>query len=186
MHYEETLLKNIDMLFLQGPHKIWKLITSGDNFLPPLGQLSVAAFLREKGFSVKAIDCCVYQWGFKTTEALLRKIDAPVIGISGPITWGEENLRLCRLIKSINPDCITIYGGPFVTLVPDRVIFPGSPIDFVVYGEGEITMFELLKELKKPKTQQDFSQIRGLVYLKNGHLFYTQPRSLIEDRKSVV
>ena len=171
----------MDILFIRAPHKIWKLITHWDNFLPPLGPLQIASFLQQHGFDVQALDCCINQWGWETTPKALKQLDPPVVGMSGPITWSQENMRLFKILKDLNPNVINIYGGPFATLTSHKIIYPGSPVDFVVYGEGEYTTLELLNELKKPESRRDFSQIRGLAYLKNGKIHYTEPRPLIKD-----
>jgi anaerobic magnesium-protoporphyrin IX monomethyl ester cyclase len=124
-------------------------------------------------------------WGWPTTEKALRAIDVPVVGYGGPTVWVDENLRLARLIKEINPNVVNVFGGPHATLAPETLIFPGSPIDVVVYGEGEYTMLELMNECRKPDSRRDFSTIRGLVYLKNRKPHYTEPRPLIEDLDSL-
>jgi anaerobic magnesium-protoporphyrin IX monomethyl ester cyclase len=159
----------------------WRLLSYYDNFFPALGALAVAAYLEENGFSVAAIDCCLNRWGWKTTEKMVKRINADVVGISGPIVWTQENIRLGQMVKQYHPNAILIYGGPHITLYPQSVIFEGSPFDFGIYGEGEITTLELMRELRKPEHARDFTQIKGLVFLRNGRLHQTAPRPLIED-----
>ena len=181
MQYGEIETMYCDILLMRAPHKAWKLITHWDNFLPPLGKLSIGAMLLQNGFNVKMIDCCINQWGWESLTKALKMIDPPVIGLGGPITWYDENMRLFKIAKSLNPNVINIYGGPFATLCPEKIIYPGSPVDFVIYGEGEYTTLELMNELKRAPQDRDFSKIRGLVYLKNEHPFYTPPRPLVKD-----
>ena len=181
IYIKSTLNFAMDILFLRAPHKIWKLITHWDNFVPDLGQLSIAAFLREKGCEIRALDSCINQWGWNTTTKAMKMLDPPVVGLGGPITWYEENMRMFRILKELNPNIVNIYGGPFPTLCPEKVIFPGSPVDYIVYGEGEYTTWELLKELRKSETQRDFSAIRGLIYLENNLMKFTPPRPLIKN-----
>ncbi len=173
--------RNMDILFIRTPHKAWKLITHWDNFIPPLGPLSIGAYLRHNGFEPKAIDCCINQWGWETTTKAMKMLDPPVVGFSGPITWYDENMRMAKILKELNPNVKIIWGGPFPTLVPEEVVFPDSPIDFACIGEGEHTMLEFMNELRKPHDTQDFSRINGLAYLKNGHIVYTPPRALEKD-----
>jgi radical SAM superfamily enzyme YgiQ (UPF0313 family) len=60
-------------------------------------------------------------------------------------------------------------------------------IDFVIMGEGEITVMELLKAIKKSKNgeQVDYSSIQGIAYLPNGKVVYTESRPFIEDLDSI-
>ena len=168
----------MDILFLQGPHLLNHSISVT---LPPLGFLAVAGYLREKGFSVRVVDCCIYQWGWKTTERLIKTLDPQIVGIGGPIAWLNENLRLARLIKQINPNCTILYGGPAISIAPELALFKGSPIDFVIFGEGEKIVEELLLTLKKDPEKRDFTNIKGILYLKNGHITELKRRPLIKN-----
>ena len=60
-------------------------------------------------------------------------------------------------------------------------------IDFIIMGEGEITVMELLKVIKKSKQGEsvDFSSIKGIAYLSDGKVVYTEPRPFIDDLDSL-
>ena len=52
-------------------------------------------------------------------------------------------------------------------------------IDYIVYGEGEITMNELCNAIDSKKT--DMSDIRGLIYRNGDQISINLPRELIPD-----
>jgi radical SAM superfamily enzyme YgiQ (UPF0313 family) len=69
-------------------------------------------------------------------------------------------------------------GNAHPTLKPEDFISNKSPIDFVVVGEGEVTLTELIKTHNAKK---DLSQVKGIYYLKNGTPSFTGYRPLIND-----
>ena len=69
-------------------------------------------------------------------------------------------------------------------LQPDqKIAFPDSDVDFVVVGEPENTVFELINALELGK--QDFKEIDGLGFRKNGKAVLTGKRAMIEDLDSL-
>jgi anaerobic magnesium-protoporphyrin IX monomethyl ester cyclase len=175
----------MDFMGIKAPHKNLAFYYEYDNNLPSLSILAILAFLRENGMEVGYIDFPVKKWGWQTAAKVVQRLNTLAIGMSGPATWIDENLRFARLLKEANPNMIIIHGGPFATLYPQGLLWEGSPIDFVVYGEGEETSLELMRVIKTPSQRKDFSEVRGIAYWENGHIRYTSPRKLIEDLDSL-
>lgn len=99
------------------------------------------------------------------------------VGIACFTTDYYDVMFLANEIKKVL-DCIIIVGNAHATLKPDDLIYPGSPIDFVVVGEGELTLTELIKTIK---SNGDVSMVSGIAYLKDGKFHFTGKRTLIED-----
>jgi radical SAM superfamily enzyme YgiQ (UPF0313 family) len=120
------------------------------NALPPLGVLSMATVLRNKGFKADVTDCFI--------ESLdkhdIAKYD--LIGFSVMISNIENTLKTIQKIKRKYPEKLIIVGGPHVNSNPFFFI-EKEFIDLVAVGEGEHTMLELM-EKKNPLG------IRGLYY----------------------
>ena len=57
-----------------------------------------------------------------------------------------QALMVANICKSINPDLITVIGGPHASAFPKETINE-KDIDFVVMGEGEHRFFELITTL---------------------------------------
>lgn len=57
-------------------------------------------------------------------------------------------LRLAYKIKKIKPNIKIVVGGPSCSIKEERLMFQRPFIDFIVIGEGEKTLFELIKNLK--------------------------------------
>lgn len=56
--------------------------------------------------------------------------------------------RITRQLKELCPRSIQIIGGPMATSIPD-LLLDRTSVDYVVYGEGEETLLELLDVLER-------------------------------------
>ena len=99
--------------------------------------------------------------------------------------WNIEIiLKICSSLKKILPDSIIILGGPEVSYESIELMNFHKPyIDYIVYGEGEITFYELLRYLEDEKT--DIKSIHGLVYKTKESIFINKKRKEIEDLDSI-
>ena len=86
-------------------------------------------------------------------------------------------IKICSLAKEISPDTKTVLGGIHATVAYNEAIKPES-VDFIVAGEGEETIIELLNAIKG---RQDFASVRGLVYKNGANVTVNPPRELIKD-----
>ena len=67
-------------------------------------------------------------------------------------TYFEETIDVARCAKEISQDITTVLGGIHPTLFPECVL--QSPfVDYVVRGEGETPLFQLVEALKSGKEQ---------------------------------
>ena len=96
-----------------------------------------------------------------TVERLMRDRDPDVVGLSVMTFQRRTALRLVRLIRTIKPGVVVVAGGYDPSLATDAYEDPGSGVDFVVRGEGELTFRDLLRALSR---RQDPSAIPGLSY----------------------
>ena len=71
-----------------------------------------------------------------------------------------------------------ILGGPHVSAIRAEVL-EETKADLAVKGEGEITILELLAELKKPKP--NFKKIKGLIWRQKKEIVENEDRELIKN-----
>jgi anaerobic magnesium-protoporphyrin IX monomethyl ester cyclase len=169
------------VLLIRGPKKLWPMVNYWDNFIPPQNLLCLAAYLEENGIPVKIIDCCINKWGWKKTKKAIELINPTIVGAGEPITWADESMRLFQIAKVVNKDILTIAGGPHYFNIPDLYLTKNSPLDIIVYGEGEKTLLDIAQNHLKPDFKEKMKDIRGIMYRKNGNIITTQPRPLIEN-----
>jgi len=73
-------------------------------------------------------------------------------------------------------------GGPHVTFMDVETLEKNPFVDYIVRGEGEITMHELIKSLEKRIEPKD---VLGLTYRVNGVIKRNPPRPPIKDLDSL-
>lgn len=76
-----------------------------------------------------------------------NQIKPKILGVQSTFLTVQSALKLAKISKSIDPDCTIIFGGAGPTLAPEKYLFSNSCVDYVVCGEGEQSMTELINAL---------------------------------------
>lgn len=171
----------MEAVFIKPPRKIWAFNSEIQNIQLPLAIPCLAAVLKKLGVKVKVIDCVPFKIGWESLRRLLEKQSADIILLSeSEPLWGYESTRAAHLIKEVNPHAKVIAGGIYFSNLAVQTL-KNTPIDYIIIGEGEVTLQELVKELKKSVSQQNFKKIKGLAYKEKGKVCITPPRPLIQN-----
>lgn len=142
----------------------WGSVKVEQGFLPPLGIISIYRWLKEKGYDVEFADT---QFGDFTEESLkdfLRRGRYDLIGLPLFTPTADHVFDTARLIRSVLPDCVIVYGGVHATSMSAETLEESPECDFVIRREGELTIVELIEALKAHAA--DFSGIVGLTWRK--------------------
>ena len=108
---------------------------------------------------------------------LQQQRPADVVGFYGGLTSTIPRLyKLARFYK--DRGVITIAGGQHFIEENIEVALK-SDIDYIVLGEAEFALKELLESLRDQK--KDISHIKGIAYLKNDEVMLTEQREPITD-----
>lgn len=154
-----------------GKGNIWKKI---DRALPPLGLAYIASYLEGKGQKVFILDLQAEHLDPQQFQSYLKNLNSDFIGIGSTTVEIEGALNIAKLSKDILPEAKIILGGVHPSIMPDEVL-SSSSVDFVVRGEGEFTLYELVSNISKA------SDILGLSYRENGNIRHNPSRPVIED-----
>jgi anaerobic magnesium-protoporphyrin IX monomethyl ester cyclase len=160
----------------------------------PLGLAYLAAYLRENGFSVAIVDpigeapfeqtpvpgrdLVTHGWNI---DKVVAAIPASSIYIGVSCTFSQEWPIARELIGKIRArfsDAIIVAGGEHMTAAAEYSLHDSGAIDFVVLGEGEETLFDLLQTLE---AGGDTSKVDGIMSIRDGEVFRTQPRQRIRQ-----
>ena len=140
----------------------------------PLGILYLCSHLRGKGFDVDVFDTT-----FSSREALfgfLRAEKPSLLGIYANLMTRGNVIEILTVAHEAGWK--TVVGGPEPGAYTLEYLQAGA--DFVVAGEGELTMEELLHAQRNGET--DFSKIAGLSFLdQDGHMCQMAPRGQIAN-----
>ncbi len=86
----------------------------------------------------------------------------------------RETVEIARAMKEWNPDFPIILGGWHPSLLPDADS-GGSFVDYVVRGQGEDSLLELVQHIES-RSAPDF--VAGIGFKRDGKLIFTQRASL--------
>jgi radical SAM superfamily enzyme YgiQ (UPF0313 family) len=140
-------------------------------YLPRAGVATLGAVLKQLGYS-----CDIFiHWMPAEEEKQLERYD--VVGIGSLSSTIEEAYLLADHLKSKN--VTVVMGGPHVTFMPEEAI---EHCDFVVLGEGEITLPELLAAIENKRSSEN---VKGIVFKRPDRtIHYTGPSDSV-DYKSM-
>lgn len=172
------LIKKV-MLFRVGTKKEhWKI------FSQPLGLLYIISVLRQKfpgQLEIDLIEQALYNLNSEQIRERVKKFNPDLVGLSCLSLEAEEMAKICRIVKEINPNCLTVLGGPHASIFYDYALEKAN-IDIAVIGEGEETFIELIEKLKKDKPIDD---IKGIAFKKGRKILLTPFREPIEDLDNI-
>lgn len=154
---------------------------------PPLGILYLSGYLEEQG-----IENEVYDTTFSSKQDFrlyLLHHKPHIIGIYVNLMTKLNVLETIRFVKENLPDTVIILGGPEVRYSAENFLRYGA--DYIVIGEGEETMAELVKHLMLvPAGEQgreyghDITSpqaVAGVAFLDNDKFVQTAERQKIKD-----
>ncbi|MCL4479743.1 MAG: B12-binding domain-containing radical SAM protein [Deltaproteobacteria bacterium] len=168
------------VLLINSPKYYWPFINEYDNFLLPQSLVYLAGILREHDIEVKIIDTMPLKMGWKTLANRIKEEKPDVVGVGeSHALYAHESEKLISLVKEINPKIKVIAGGAHFTNLYNEYLNGDLGIDFIVRGEGELTLLELIKSIEQGK--DDFVNIKGIAFKQDGKIIQTPYRPLIED-----
>lgn len=129
---------------------------------PPIGLLYLASSLREVGHEPLLGDGSALTLG-----EMLRQIEAErpqLIGISVLTPLWPKTQALARAIKD-RFDIPIVVGGPFPTSWRERCLHDCEAIDYVVCGEGELIIRELVRAIEG---EQELAAVAGVAWRQPG------------------
>lgn len=177
---------NIKILFLRTPRQTWPfLVDDADNFLLPLAYPSLAAYLREKmdGLDMRILDCARIRMGYKSLERYMQEWMPDVVCIGEKTIYYKEGFKGFELARKVNPNVVNIAGGVLYSSLPKWTFEQEPSIDALGVFEGEVTLYEILKNLREGKSLKG---VLGCVYREeDGSIYLNEARPLIDDLDSL-
>ncbi len=135
----------------------------------PLGCLQILAVLRNEGYQVRFLDLQTIDGGIHRSDFLFDDSEYLLIStVSMMLPW---LFRITKIIKDKNPERKIILGGPGVSSTSEEILRWVNSIDYIVEGEGETAIIELIRTLeKKHGLLHSLGDIPSLVYRENNHI----------------
>lgn len=115
---------------------------------------------------------------WEEVKNVIRDFRPGLIGISIMSVKILPAKKLISLIRKMDRNIVIVCGGHHPTIGPELFLRDGSS-DFVVRGEGEFTMAELVGKLSN--NEDDFDSIKSLSFLRGSKVINIPQRQLIAD-----
>jgi len=144
----------------------------------PLNLLYLATAARRAGVEPVLYDAMSLFTGWEEIRAEIRRVKPKYVASTSITATINDCLELGRVVQQEAPGAAYILGGVHPTFMWRELLEPGSPVDFVVRGEGEKTFEELLTALGG---DGDLSRISGLAYRGENGAVTTAPRPTLDD-----
>ncbi len=144
-------MRRATVVLVEPPYVCWDRrrdrVRQGEEEIPGIGTLVLAAVLRKHGHRVAIVD------GKRTgtpVEDVARQVAALApdhVGLSATTISIHNAGRIAARMKELRPGVVITVGGPHVSALPERTLaaFPG--FDYGVVGEGERSYPELIARL---------------------------------------
>ncbi|MCH7772857.1 MAG: B12-binding domain-containing radical SAM protein [Bacteroidetes bacterium] len=155
---------------------------------PPLGTLYAAAYMRSKGYEVSLFDTNLKKSPDEIVLALKEEKPKYLVIFDDGFNYltkmcltnmREAAFRLAELGKEAG--CTVIVSSSDSTDHYDMYLAKGA--DYVILGEAEITLGELINNLEEGNSE--LQNVQGLVYISNQKEINTGRRDILKDLDSI-
>lgn len=143
----------------------------------PLGLGYLGAVLEKEGIEVKILDAQVSDLPIEDISRQIKDFRADVVGITTLTATIKTTVEIVKAVKRIDQNIYVVLGGPHAHF-DSASLLKNFPIDFIVQGEGELILLELLKALERGGNVDD---VKGLVYRNGGGIKTTLPGTPIQN-----
>lgn len=153
---------------------IWKEVAS---CALPVGLGIIAACLEKAGVLVKIFDASASGMDNNNFRDIITKERFDYFGITSTSFIFAEAVKIASICKTCCPESKVIFGGVHPTILPEDVL-NNKHVDYVVRGEGEVSMVELVKTANP-------ESVAGVSYRQNGKVIHNPARPLIKNLDSL-
>jgi anaerobic magnesium-protoporphyrin IX monomethyl ester cyclase len=143
---------------------------------PPLGMLSVAAYLREQvpDVQIEVIDPTFSHHPLEMMKQRIEEGNFDLVGLSVMTPMLKEAVYASRIARNAPSSPVVLWGGPHPSILPQESISHDS-VDLIALGEGEETLHELIERDLDPEGTD------GLWYKRDGEVVHNPMRQPICD-----
>jgi len=149
--------------------------------LPLMGVVYLGTVLRDAGHQVDLVPADVLQYRKSDIFQRIRSFQPRVLGVTTCTENRFDSFEVARIAKQVDPGIVTVLGGPHVSLSDTDTLEHIPEVDILVFGEGEVTIRELLTAIN---SGSGLGKVRGIAFrdpLDPGNIRITPPRPPIPD-----
>lgn len=144
----------------------------------PLNFVYLAGAARQAGLTAEIYDAMTKDHGYSEIEKRFRKSRIDYVASTAITSTINDTIKTLELAKKVNPQAVTIIGGVHPSFCYEEVLHSTEAIDYIVCGEGETTLRELLTALESGK---DPATVAGIAFRRDGAIIRTPKRCFMES-----
>ena len=144
----------------------------------PINLAFLAAYIKPLGIETQIWDYGVEKYTDQKFISRLQSFSPDIIGFSCVTPLIKTGAAMAGLVKKTLPNTLNIVGGPHVSAIPEKTLEEFPSFDMGVVGEGEVTLYEILRLHQKGAAAEN---IDGTVFRKDGKIVLANLRCLIQD-----
>ncbi len=142
---------------------------------PPLGLIAMGSYLNAQNHNIYIYDRNV---AAENVEQIIGEFKPDIVGIS--VFTGAMIIDACEISRVFKKRSLNVFwGGTHPSLLPRETLQSGVT-DFVIIGEGEETVTELLQAILEGSS---FKNIKGLGYIHNEEIIVNENRDFVDLSK---
>ena len=172
------------ILFVTPPYTCWGVQLMGN--WPPLQLAYLAGSALKAGHEARIYDAMNKKRSFGDIRAEIQRFQPdfvmsldylPVTGAISTATVPAA-LEALNIAKEVDPDIVTMIGGPHPTFMYDEILRDcANHVDFVIRGEAENTLVELMAAVPLGTIEE----VPGIAFLRGSDVIATTQRPHIRD-----
>lgn len=170
------------VVFCEPPYLFWDrrmdALRQGEETIPGLGVLQLAALARTRGYRVHLIDAKRTGTRIEQVSREIAALRPHYLGLSATTISVTNAARIAARVKDLVPNVVSILGGAHVSAIPERTLEAFPSIDFGIIGEGEHSLFDLLGRLEQNASLEN---VGGLAYRREGSIHANPRAPYIDD-----
>ena len=145
-----------------------------------LGLLSLKAFSQSRGYDVDMLDMSIEKISVSLTVKTILEKNPEILGLSMLDSSKMAGFSIIRSVRKLGYKGKIVLGGYFPTFSAADILRDFPAVDYIIRGEGELTLVDLLDVLIK-HTPKKLDEIFGLSYREKGTIIENPARPLIPD-----
>ncbi len=146
----------------------------------PLHLVYLAGAARKAGWEPVIYDAMTKDVDHGEIAEKIEEVRPHCVATSAITSTLMDALMILKAAKEVDPGIKTIIGGIHPTFMYREVFELSKDVDFIVRGEGEKTLIELLRTLEGGG---DPSGVKGLAFRRDGAILTTPERPLMDGRE---
>jgi len=148
-----------------------------------VGFVYIAGSLRAAGYEVDYYDAMSLWHKWPDIRKRIEDFRPDVVATTSFTASIVAALKLCELAKEIDPRIVTVLGNVHAAFCYDQILTDDHDVlDYIVRGEGEVTLVELLDCLN---AGDDPKKVSGIAFWRDGGVVVTPKAPYIHDLDSL-